>query len=72
MYVDRSKVARNAAARSKGITTLGEPFALGDKQSAGRYGQGFHGSLGDTRITARALQPEEFLSAVSSDSGRGR
>ncbi|SFT36562.1 Concanavalin A-like lectin/glucanases superfamily protein [Actinopolyspora lacussalsi subsp. righensis] len=72
VYVDRSKIARNAAARSKGITTLGEPFALGAKQSAGRYGQGFHGSLGDTRITARALRPEEFLSAVSSDSGRER
>lgn len=69
VYVDRSKVARNAAARSQGITTLGEPFALGGKQTAGRYDQGFHGSLGDTRITARALRPAEFLSAVDSGSG---
>ncbi|SDQ16974.1 LamG-like jellyroll fold domain-containing protein [Actinopolyspora saharensis] len=69
VYVDRSQVVRNATARSTGITTLGEPFALGGKQSAGRYGQGFHGSLGDTRITARALRPAEFLSAVGSGSG---
>lgn len=61
VYVDRSRIARNAAERSTGITTLGKPFAIGASQSAAEYGQGFYGWIGDTRITARALRPEEFL-----------
>ncbi|WP_199430456.1 LamG-like jellyroll fold domain-containing protein [Qaidamihabitans albus] len=63
-YVDGSRIARNAAERSHGITTLGKPFALGGTQFAERYGQGFYGWLGDTRIVARALRPEQFLSAT--------
>ncbi|MBK1786916.1 Tat pathway signal sequence domain protein [Prauserella sp. ASG 168] len=63
LYVDGSRIARNAAERSRGITTLGKPFALGGTQSAGDFGQGFYGWLGDTRIVARALKPNQFLTA---------
>ncbi|MBP2336261.1 hypothetical protein JOF41_002439 [Saccharothrix coeruleofusca] len=65
MYVDGSKIARNAAEDSRGISTLGKPFALGGTQFAERYGQGFYGWIGDTRIVARALRPDQFLTAPS-------
>ncbi|MFJ6671378.1 LamG-like jellyroll fold domain-containing protein [Actinosynnema sp. NPDC091369] len=61
MYVDGAKIARNAAEESRGITTMGKPFVIGATQFALRYGQGFYGWIGDTRITARALRPEQFL-----------
>ncbi|RSM79467.1 Tat pathway signal sequence domain protein [Kibdelosporangium aridum] len=61
MYVDGAKIARNAAAVSTGITTLGKPFVIGATQFALRYGQGFYGWVGDTRIVGRALRPSEFL-----------
>ncbi|GAA0794538.1 LamG-like jellyroll fold domain-containing protein [Spirilliplanes yamanashiensis] len=61
MYVDGSPIARNPAQPARGIATLGRPFALGGTQFAGRYGQGFHGFLGDVRIVSRALTPREFL-----------
>ncbi|PRX48245.1 calcineurin-like phosphoesterase family protein [Prauserella shujinwangii] len=64
VYVDGSRIARNAAERSRGITTLGKPFALGGTQFAGKFGQGFYGWLGDTRITARPLDPAQFLPAT--------
>ncbi len=63
MYVDGSRIARNAAEPSTGISTLGKPFAIGGTQFAGAYGQGFYGWIGDTRIVARALRPDQFLSA---------
>jgi hypothetical protein len=63
MYVDGSKIARNAAEESRGISTLGKPFAIGGTQSAERYGQGFYGWIGDTRIVSRALRPDQFLTA---------
>ncbi|MFF5986823.1 LamG-like jellyroll fold domain-containing protein [Prauserella flavalba] len=63
LYVDGSRIARNAAERSRGITTLGKPFAIGGTQFAERYGQGFYGWIGDTRIVARALRPNQFLTA---------
>ncbi|GAA1873666.1 metallophosphoesterase [Myceligenerans crystallogenes] len=63
LYVEGSRIARNAAEESRGITTLGKPFVLGGTQYAGSYGQGFYGWLGDTRITGRALGEEEFLTA---------
>ncbi|MEU4765060.1 LamG-like jellyroll fold domain-containing protein [Actinosynnema sp. NPDC023794] len=63
MYVDGAKIARNAAEESRGISALGRPFALGGTQFALRYGQGFHGWIGDTRITARGLRPDQFLTA---------
>jgi hypothetical protein len=61
MYVDGSKIARNAAEESRGISTLGKPFAIGGTQFAQKYGQGFYGWIGDTRIVARALRPDQFL-----------
>jgi hypothetical protein len=63
MYVDGARIARNAAEDSRGITTQGRPFVIGATQFALRYGQGFYGSVGDTRIVARALRPNEFLTA---------
>ncbi|WP_431904039.1 LamG-like jellyroll fold domain-containing protein [Amycolatopsis thermoflava] len=60
-YVDGSRIARNAAEDSKGITTLGKPFAIGGTQFAEKYGQGYYGWLGDTRIVSRALRPDQFL-----------
>jgi hypothetical protein len=63
-YVDGSRVARNAAEESKGIATLGKPFVLGGTPFAEQYGQGFYGWIGDTRIVARALRPDQFLTAV--------
>lgn len=62
-YVDGSRIARNASEESKGISTLGKPFAIGGTQFAERYGQGFHGWIGDTRIVARALRADQFLTA---------
>jgi hypothetical protein len=63
MYVDGSRIARNAAEESTGISTLGKPFAIGGTQFALKYGQGFYGWIGDTRIVARALRPDQFLTA---------
>lgn len=63
LYVDGSKISRNAAQASRGISTVGKPFAIGGTQGAGRFGQGFYGSIGDTRIVSRALRPEQFLTA---------
>jgi hypothetical protein len=61
MYVDGSKIARNAAEESRGISTLGRPFVIGATQFALQYGHGFYGWIGDTRIVARALRPDQFL-----------
>ena len=63
MYVDGSKIVRNAAEESRGISTLGKPFVIGATQSAERYEQGFYGWIGDTRIVSRALRPEQFLTS---------
>ncbi|TDV44942.1 LamG-like jellyroll fold domain-containing protein [Actinophytocola oryzae] len=64
IYVDGSKIARNAAEESRGISTLGKPFVIGGTQFAEQFGQGFYGWIGDTRIVSRALRPDQFLSAV--------
>ncbi|GGY11135.1 LamG-like jellyroll fold domain-containing protein [Streptomyces minutiscleroticus] len=61
LYVDGSKIARNPAQASTGIATLGKPFVIGATQSDETYGQGFYGSIGDTRIVARALSPGQFM-----------
>jgi hypothetical protein len=63
VYVDSSPIARNPAQPSRGIATLGKPFAIGGTQFAERYGQGFYGWIGDVRVVGRALRPAEFLSA---------
>ncbi|MFC8796621.1 LamG-like jellyroll fold domain-containing protein [Promicromonospora sp. NPDC057138] len=64
-YVDGSKIVRNAAEESRGISTLGKPFAIGGTQYAEQYEQGFYGWIGDTRIVSRALRPDQFLLAGS-------
>ena len=64
VYVDGSKITRNAAEESKGISTLGKPFVIGGTQFAEQFGQGFYGWIGDTRIVSRALRPDQFLTAV--------
>ncbi|MGI5499125.1 LamG-like jellyroll fold domain-containing protein [Lentzea sp. CA-135723] len=66
MYVDGAKIARNASEESRGITTQGKPFVIGATQFALRYGHGFYGSIGDTRIVARALRPNQFLTSPRS------
>ncbi|ASO18790.1 3',5'-cyclic AMP phosphodiesterase CpdA [Actinoalloteichus hoggarensis] len=63
VYVDGSRIARNPTQRSKGIATLGKPFAIGGTQFAERYGHGFYGWIGDVRISSRALRTTEFLTA---------
>lgn len=61
MYVDGSKIARNPSQPSTGIATLGKPFVIGATQFDERFGQGFYGWIGDTRIVNRALSVREFL-----------
>ncbi len=61
IYIDGSKIARNPAQESRGITTMGLPFVLGGTGYDLAYGQGFYGLLGDVRISTRALAPSEFL-----------
>ncbi|MCR3719449.1 MULTISPECIES: LamG-like jellyroll fold domain-containing protein [Prauserella salsuginis group] len=61
VHVDGSPIARNAAQHSRGIATVGKPFAIGGTQSGGRFGQGFYGQVGDTRIVSRALARNEFM-----------
>lgn len=65
MYVDGSKIVRNASEESRGISTLGKPFAIGGTQLDLKYEQGFYGWIGDTRIVSRALRPDQFLTARS-------
>lgn len=61
VYVDGSRIARNPTQRSTGIATLGKPFTLGATQFDEKFGQGFYGWIGDTRIVDRALSPKQFL-----------
>ncbi|MCI2240409.1 metallophosphoesterase [Kineococcus sp. TRM81007] len=63
VHVEGSRTARNPSTLARGIATLGKPFALGATQSEEVFGQGFHGWVGDVRISSRALEPGEFLSA---------
>ncbi|MEF9907447.1 LamG-like jellyroll fold domain-containing protein [Streptomyces sp. P9-A2] len=64
MYVDGSKIARNPAQPATGIETLGKPFVIGGTQFAEKFGQGFYGWIGDTRIVERALSPKDFMRRV--------
>ncbi|MFB9465476.1 LamG-like jellyroll fold domain-containing protein, partial [Streptomyces cinereospinus] len=68
MYVDGSRIARNPSQPSTGIATLGKPFVLGATSFDERFGQGFYGWIGDTRIVGRPLSPGEFLAPL--DQGR--
>ncbi|NUH40950.1 metallophosphoesterase [Streptomyces samsunensis] len=63
VYVDGSKIARNPGQPSTGIATLGKPFVIGATQFEEKFGQGFYGWIGDTRIVKRALAPKDFMTA---------
>ncbi|WPB89535.1 LamG-like jellyroll fold domain-containing protein [Streptomyces malaysiensis] len=63
VYVDGSKIARNPGQPSTGIATLGKPFVIGATQFQEKFGQGFYGWIGDTRIVKRALAPKDFMTA---------
>ena len=61
VHVNGSRIARNPTQPARGTATLGKPFVLGATSFDLTYGQGFHGWLGDVRITERALKPAQFL-----------
>ena len=61
LYVDGTPIVRNPRALSRGIATVDRPFTLGATSFDLKYGQGFYGWIGDTRITARALPVKQFL-----------
>lgn len=63
VWIDGSKIARNPNQPSRGIATLGRPFVIGATSFDLKYGQGFYGWIGDVRITGKALNPRQFLSA---------
>ncbi|WP_436534365.1 LamG-like jellyroll fold domain-containing protein [Actinoplanes sp. HUAS TT8] len=63
VWVNGSKIARNPTQPSHGVATLGCPFTLGGTSFDLQYDQTFYGWIGDTRITTRALRPEQFLPA---------
>ena len=63
VYVDGSPIVRNPGAQSRGIATLGRPFTIGATSFDLKYGQGFYGWIGDTRITDKALGVKQFLSS---------
>ncbi|PNG91521.1 LamG-like jellyroll fold domain-containing protein [Streptomyces malaysiensis] len=65
VYVDGSKIARNPGQPSTGIATLGKPFVIGATQFQEKFGQGFYGWIGDTRIVKRALAPKDFMTSTA-------
>ncbi|MFJ3713494.1 metallophosphoesterase [Streptomyces sp. NBC_01387] len=63
LYVNGCEEGRNPAGAAVGLTTLNMPFLLGGYQWDGALDQVFHGTIGDVRITGRALEPGEFMNA---------
>ncbi|MCO5973395.1 LamG-like jellyroll fold domain-containing protein [Actinoallomurus soli] len=63
LYVNGCEEGRNPTSEAIGLTTLKMPFLLGGYQWAGAVNQVFHGTIGDVRITNRALSPREFMNA---------
>ena len=61
--VDGSPIVRNPRTPARGIATVGLPFVLGATSFDLQYSQGFYGWIGDVRISARALDPRQFLAA---------
>ena len=61
VYVDGAPIVRNPRQHSRGIATVGRPFTVGATSFDLKYGHGFYGSLGDIRITGRALTPKQFM-----------
>lgn len=63
LYVDGCEGGRNPTSVAVGLTTLDLPFLLGGYQWADAVDQVFHGTVGDVRITGRALEPGQFMNA---------
>ncbi|MEV0480855.1 LamG-like jellyroll fold domain-containing protein [Streptomyces sp. NPDC050508] len=63
LYVNGCEEGRNPTSTAVGLTTLNMPFLLGGYQWAGAVSQVFHGTIGDVRITDRALRPGQFMNA---------
>ncbi|WP_405974820.1 metallophosphoesterase [Streptomyces sp. NBC_00988] len=63
LYVNGCEEGRNPTSTAVGLTTLDMPFLLGGYQWAGAVSQVFHGTIGDVRITDRALRPSQFMNA---------
>ncbi|MDH6215797.1 LamG-like jellyroll fold domain-containing protein [Streptomyces pseudovenezuelae] len=63
LYVNGCEEGRNPTSTAIGLTTLNMPFLLGGYQWAGAVSQVFHGTIGDVRITDRALKPGQFMNA---------
>lgn len=63
LYVIGCEEGCNPTSKAVGLTALDKPFLLGGYQWAGEINQVFHGTIGDVRITDRALAPEQFMNA---------
>ncbi|MFJ5837369.1 LamG-like jellyroll fold domain-containing protein [Streptomyces shenzhenensis] len=63
LYVNGCEEGRNPTSTAIGLTALDMPFLLGGYQWNGKVDQVFHGSIGDVRITNRALSPAQFMNA---------
>jgi hypothetical protein len=63
LYVNGCEEGRNPTSTAVGLTTLNMPFLLGGYQWAGAVSQVFHGTIGDVRISNRALKPGQFMNA---------
>jgi hypothetical protein len=63
LYVNGCEEGRNPTSTAIGLTTLDMPFLLGGYLWDGAINQVFHGTIGDVRITGRALPPSQFMNA---------
>ena len=63
LYVNGCEEGRNPTSTAIGLTSLGLPFMIGGYAWDGSVSQVFHGTIGDVRITGRALEPGEFMIA---------
>jgi hypothetical protein len=63
LYVNGCEEGRNPTSTAVGLTTLDMPFMLGGYAWDGAINQVFHGTIGDVRITDRALSPSQFMNA---------
>jgi hypothetical protein len=63
LYVNGCEEGRNPTGTAIGLTTLDMPFLLGGYLWDGAINQVFHGTIGDVRITGRALPPSQFMNA---------
>ncbi|MCZ9338997.1 LamG domain-containing protein, partial [Streptomyces sp. TRM76130] len=63
LYVNGCEEGRNPTGEAVGVTALDLPFLLGGHQWADAVDQVFHGTVGDVRISGRALEPGQFMNA---------